>query len=56
MIGTDDASVGDRETMLFTNTRAFCLTGVAADGGAMVRAEALAALVSTARFYWIHRS
>ena len=27
------------------------LTGVAADGGAMVRAEALASLVSTARSY-----
>jgi hypothetical protein len=27
------------------------LTGVAADGGAMERAEALAPLVSTARFY-----
>jgi hypothetical protein len=27
------------------------LTGVAADGGAMERAEALAALVSTARSY-----
>ena len=30
--------------------------GVASGGGAMVRAEALAALVSTARFYWIRRS
>ncbi len=34
----------------------FGLTGVAADGGAMVRAEALASLVSTARSYWIRRS
>ena len=32
------------------------LTGVAAGGGVMVRAEALAALVSTARSYWIRRS
>jgi len=56
MIGTDDASAGDREIMLFTNTRPFCLTGVAADGGLMVRAEALASLVSTAQSYWIHRS
>jgi hypothetical protein len=32
------------------------LTGVAADGGVMERAEALAALVSTARSYWIRRS
>jgi len=29
-----------------------CLTGIAADGGAMERAEALASLVSTARSYW----
>jgi hypothetical protein len=32
------------------------LTGVAADGGAIVRAEALASLVSTARFHVIRRS
>jgi hypothetical protein len=32
------------------------LTGVAADGGAMKRAEALASLVSTARSYLIRRS
>ena len=32
------------------------LTGVAADGGAMVCAEALAALVSTAQFCWIRCS
>jgi hypothetical protein len=29
---------------------------VAADGGGMERAEALASLVSTARSYWIRRS
>jgi|SRR5688500_11557228 len=33
-----------------------CLTDVAAGGGAMERAEALASLVSTARSYWIRRS
>jgi hypothetical protein len=33
-----------------------CLTGIAADGGVMERAEALATLVSTARIYWIRRS
>ena len=33
-----------------------CLTCVAAGGGAMERAEALAALVSTARSYSFHRS
>jgi hypothetical protein len=33
-----------------------CLTGVAADAGAMERAKALATLVSTARSYWSRRS
>ena len=33
-----------------------CITGVAAEGGAMERAEALAALVSTARSYSFRRS
>jgi hypothetical protein len=38
-------------------TRAFCgLTGVAADAGAVERAEALASLVSTARVCLIRRS
>jgi hypothetical protein len=32
------------------------LTGVAADGGVMERAEALASLVSTAQSCWIRRS
>jgi hypothetical protein len=32
------------------------LTGFAAGAGVMVRAEALASLVSTALFYWIRRS
>jgi len=32
------------------------LTGIAADGGVVERAEALASLVSTARSYWIRRS
>ena len=37
-------------------TRCRRLTGFAADAGAMVRAEALASLVSTARFYLVRRS
>ena len=47
--------------VVFVNTDAACsqvlrLTGVAADGGVVEHAEALAALVSTARSYWIRRS
>jgi hypothetical protein len=48
--------LSDRCSAAVRRLRLGSLTGVAAGGGAMVRAEALASLVSTARSYWIRRS